>query len=190
MTATNNLLYAVNFSPSDEWVWPKTSLGKNVLSHTFNGLQPDTEYDISVTVCDEAANSADYKWKMQVKTKASDKTVHPASVSIAPTSLDLEAGNKATLTATVLPADAKDKTVTWSSNLPAIASVDAVTGEVTALAPGKAEITATANDKADGTKSETIEVRVKAKKVRKLVTDVSVMPAVHTMIEEIGRAHV
>ena len=183
VTATNNLLYAVNFSPSDEWVWPKTSLGKNVLSHTFNGLQPDTEYDISVTVCDEAANSADYKWKMQVKTKASDKTVHPASVSIAPTSLDLEAGNKATLTATVLPADAKDKTVTWSSNLPAIVSVDAVTGEVTALAPGKAEITATANDKADGTKSETIEVRVKAKKVRKLVTDVSVMPAVHTMVE-------
>ena len=183
VTATNNLLYAVNFSPSDEWVWPKTSLGKNVLSHTFNGLQPDTEYDISVTVCDEAANSADYKWKMQVKTKASDKTVHPASVSIAPTSLDLEAGNKATLTATVLPADAKDKTVTWSSNLPAIVSVDAVTGEVTALAPGKAEITATANDKADGTKSESIEVRVKAKKVRKLVTDVSVMPAVHTMVE-------
>ena len=183
VTATNNLLYAVNFSPSDEWVWPKTSLGKNVLSHTFNGLQPDTEYDISVTVCDEAANSADYKWKMQVKTKASDKTVHPASVSIAPTSLDLEAGNKATLTATVLPADAKDKTVTWSSNLPAIVSVDAVTGEITALAPGKAEITATANDKADGTKSETIEVRVKAKKVRKLVTDVSVMPAVHTMVE-------
>ena len=183
VTATNNLLYAVNFSPSDEWVWPKTSLGKNVLSHTFNGLQPDTEYDISVTVCDEAANSADYKWKMQVKTKASDKTVHPASVSIAPTSLDLEAGNKATLTATVLPADAKDKTVTWSSNLPAIVSVDAVTGEITALAPGKAEITATANDKADGTKSESIEVRVKEKKVRKLVTDVSVMPAVHTMVE-------
>ena len=183
VTATNNLLYAVNFSRSDEWVWPKTSLGKNVLSHTFNGLQPDTEYDISVTVCDEAANSADYKWKMQVKTKASDKTVHPASVSIAPTSLDLEAGNKATLTATVLPADAKDKTVTWSSNLPAIASVDAVTGEITALAPGKAEITATANDKADGAKSESIEVRVKAKKVRKLVTDVSVMPAVHTMVE-------
>ena len=183
VTAKNNLLYAVNFSPSDEWVWPKTVLGKNVLSHTFTGLQPGTLYDISVTVCDEAANSADYKWKMQVKTKASDKTVHPASVSIAPTSLDLEAGNKATLTATVLPADAKDKTVTWSSNLPAIVSVDAVTGEITALAPGKAEITATANDKADGTKSESIEVRVKAKKVRKLVTDVSVMPAVHTMVE-------
>ena len=100
VTATNNLLYKTHFSPSSEETWPKTVLGKNVLSHTFTGLQPDTEYDISVTVCDEAANSADYKWKMQVKTKASDKTVHPASVSIAPTSLDLEAGNKATLTAT------------------------------------------------------------------------------------------
>ena len=183
VTATNNLLYKIHFSPSDEWIWPVTSLGKNVLSHTFNGLQPDTEYDICVTVYDAAANSADYTWKMKVKTKASNQTVHPASVSIAPASLDLETGNKATLTATVLPANAKDKSVTWSSNLPAIASVDAVTGEVTALAVGKAEITATANDKAGGTKSETVEVRVKAKKVRKLVTDVSVMPAAHTLTE-------
>ena len=183
VTATNDLRYTFFFSRSDASYWPGNTLGKNALSHTVTGLQPDTEYNICVTVYDEAANSADYTWKLKTKTKASDKTVHPASVSIAPTSLDLETENKATLTATVLPADAKDKTVTWSSNLPAIASVDAVTGEVTALAPGKAEITATANDKADGTKSETIEVRVKAKKVRKLVTDVSVMPAVHTMVE-------
>ena len=183
VTATNDLRYTFFFSRSDASYWPGNTLGKNALSHTVTGLQPDTEYNICVTVYDEAANSADYTWKLKTKTKASDKTVHPASVSIAPTSLDLEAGNKATLTATVLPADAKDKTVTWSSNLPAIVSVDAVTGEITALAPGKAEITATANDKADGTKSESIEVRVKAKKVRKLVTDVSVMPAVHTMVE-------
>ena len=183
VTATNDLRYTFFFSRSDASYWPGNTLGKNALSHTVTGLQPDTEYNICVTVYDEAANSADYTWKLKTKTKASDKTVHPASVSIAPTSLDLEAGNKATLTATVLPADAKDKTVTWSSNLPAIVSVDAVTGEITALAPGKAEITATANDKADGTKSESIEVRVKEKKVRKLVTDVSVMPAVHTMVE-------
>ena len=182
-TETPDLSYTFFFSRSDVSYWPGNSLGKNVLSHTVTGLQPDTEYNICVTVYDAAANSADYTWKMKVKTKASNQTVHPASVSIAPASLDLETGNKATLTATVLPANAKDKGVTWSSNLPAIASVDAVTGEVTALAPGKAEITATANDKAGGTKSETVEVRVKAKKVRKLVTDVSVMPAAHTLTE-------
>lgn len=182
-TETPDLSYTFFFSRSDVSYWPGNSLGKNVLSHTVTGLQPDTEYNICVTVYDAAANSADYTWKMKVKTKASNQTVHPASVSIAPASLDLETGNKATLTATVLPANAKDKGVTWSSNLPAIASVDAVTGEVTALAVGKAEITATANDKAGGTKSETVEVRVKAKKVRKLVTDVSVMPAAHTLTE-------
>ena len=160
---------------------PGTRLGKNVLKHTCTGLLPDTEYDICVTVYDEAANGADYTWALKTKTKASVKTVHPASVTIAPASFDLEVGNKAMPTATVLPINAADKTVTWSSNNTAVASVDPATGEVTALAPGKAEITATANDKTDGTKWNAIEVRVKAKATPKLVTDVAVMPAAHIL---------
>lgn len=49
------------------------------------------------------------------------------------------------LTATVLPTDATDKTVIWSSSNNDIASVDNK-GEVTAVGPGTATITATAND--------------------------------------------
>jgi len=46
----------------------------------------------------------------------------------------------------VLPADATNKTLTWSSSAPAIAEVDATTGMITAKAKGDANITATAAD--------------------------------------------
>lgn len=49
------------------------------------------------------------------------------------------------LTATVLPTDAHDTSVTWSSSDEAIATVDAI-GQVTALAEGQVTITCTAQD--------------------------------------------
>ena len=51
-----------------------------------------------------------------------------------------------TLTATVKPDDATDKTVTWTSSNPAVATVDA-NGKVHAVAVGTATITAQAGDK-------------------------------------------
>ena len=58
------------------------------------------------------------------------------------------------LTATVTPADSTD-TVVWSSDKPAVATVDSATGKVTAVAPGEAIITAKA-----GTKTATCTVKV------------------------------
>ena len=58
------------------------------------------------------------------------------------------------LTATVTPAGSTD-TVVWSSDKPAVATVDPATGKVTAAAPGEAIITATA-----GTKTATCKVTV------------------------------
>ena len=57
----------------------------------------------------------------------------------------LTEGEEMTLTATVEPDDAADTSVTWSSSNPSVATVDN-TGKVTAIAPGTATITATAND--------------------------------------------
>ena len=58
--------------------------------------------------------------------------------------LSLEGTNEITLTATVLPENAVDKTVTWTSSAPTVATVD--NGKVTAVALGTATITAkTAN---------------------------------------------
>lgn len=72
--------------------------------------------------------------------------VDVASVTLDQSALTLTAGgDTATLTATVLPENATDKTVTWSSDNEAVATVDA-DGKVTAVAAGTANITATAND--------------------------------------------
>ena len=54
-------------------------------------------------------------------------------------------GNTFTLTATVLPADASDKSVTWTSNKETVATVD-TNGKVTAVSKGTATIKAEAND--------------------------------------------
>lgn len=71
--------------------------------------------------------------------------------------LTLTVGNSDTsLTANVTPSDSTD-TVVWSTNKPAVATVDSAMGKVTAVAPGEAIITATA-----GTKTATCTVKVQA----------------------------
>lgn len=72
-----------------------------------------------------------------------DNTVEVESITLNKTSLPLEVGGTETLTATVKPDDATNKTVTWSSDNTAVATVDS-TGKVTAKAEGTAKITATA----------------------------------------------
>ena len=68
--------------------------------------------------------------------------------------LTLTVGDTETLVATVTPSDTTD-TVAWSSNKPEVATVDPTTGEVTAVAPGEAIITAKA-----GSVSATCTVKV------------------------------
>ena len=75
------------------------------------------------------------------------KIVLVQSVTLGKTELVLVVGEAdVTLTATVLPEDATDATVTWTSSNPAVATVDA-TGRVHAVSEGNATITAIAGDK-------------------------------------------
>lgn len=59
------------------------------------------------------------------------------------TTLSLEVGGTETLTATVAPTDAEDKSVQFSSGDTAIATVTPVQGKVTAVAAGTSTITVT-----------------------------------------------
>jgi C1A family cysteine protease/uncharacterized protein YjdB len=70
---------------------------------------------------------------------------HVSGVTVSPAWCQLNAGLSRKLTPTVLPAAALDKSVAWSSGDPAVATVDA-SGNVTAVAPGTAVITATTAD--------------------------------------------
>jgi uncharacterized protein YjdB len=67
-------------------------------------------------------------------------------------------GDTIQLTATVSPANAKDKTVTWSSSNTAVATVS--DGTVTALAAGTAVITAKSADGPSGTVTVTVTAAV------------------------------
>ena len=74
----------------------------------------------------------------------SSDVVHVESVSLDKSSIDLEVGEKYTLNATVLPENAADKYVNWSSSDESVATIN--NGEVTALSAGQATITVTTRD--------------------------------------------
>ena len=82
-----------------------------------------------------------------IDTKEETGSTEASSVTLSKTALTLEAGKTVRLSATVLPATATNKSVTWSSNNEAVATVS-TNGTVTARKAGTAVITArTANGK-------------------------------------------
>jgi uncharacterized protein YjdB len=119
---------------------------------------------------------------MDVKVFAYTKSDIPVqSISLSKTSLKLYTGQTKALIATINPADASNKAVTWSSSNVAVAKVDE-NGVVTAVAPGGATITVTTEE---GGKSATCAVTV-VKAVP--VTSVRLSPASITI--RIGRSGV
>lgn len=93
-----------------------------------------------------------------------DPVVAVSGITLSQSSVSIEAGSTVNLTATVSPANATDKSVTWSSSDTGVASVAG--GVVTGVAEGSATVTASA-----GGKSAKCEVKVTAKTVA--VTGVS-----------------
>ena len=79
------------------------------------------------------------------------------SISLNMTEASLKVDETTTLTATVLPETASNKTVAWTSSNEAVATVDA-NGVVTAIAVGEATITATTTDGSDLSASCTVTV--------------------------------
>ncbi len=83
------------------------------------------------------------------------KTVSVQSVSLDQTALDMIVGDEVTLNATVTPDDATDKSISWSSDNTAVATV--ADGKVSAVGAGSATITVTTSD---GGKTATCAVNV------------------------------
>lgn len=101
----------------------------------------------------EVTAIADGECTITVKVKGSDTSakcvvkVNPikvTGVTLNETTKSIEAGESFTLTATVSPENAKDKSIKWSSSDPNIAKVE--NGLVTALEKGTCNIIATTND--------------------------------------------
>ena len=91
------------------------------------------------------------------KVTVSDTEIKVTGVTLNKTALTLNIGANETLSATVAPADATNKKVTWKSSDAAVATVD-TNGKVTAVKAGEATITVTTED---GGKTATCKVTVK-----------------------------
>ena len=95
-----------------------------------------------------------------------DPEVAVTGISVSQSSLTMEPGGTANLTATVSPSNATDKTVTWSTSNQSVVTVSG--GTVTAVGEGTATITATASGK---TASCTVTVNKKVIAVTSVTLD-------------------
>lgn len=112
------------------WSTSSPSTASVAQDGTVTALKPGT-----VTITASIANLSS-----TCKITIEKRVVHPESIELDRTALDLSEGDRYTLTATVLPADASYTTVAWNSSNTSVATV--ANGTVTALAEGECDIKA------------------------------------------------
>ena len=144
-------------------VSPADATDKTVTWSTSDASVATVGQDGLVTAVKQGAATITAKAGSQTatcKVTVKKKVIPVAAVSISRSSLNMVKGQTETLTATVSPEDATDKTVTWSSSDATIVSVDQ-TGKVTALQGGSATVMAKAGDQS-ATCSVTVTVPVQS----------------------------
>ena len=130
-------------------VKPDNATDKTVSWSTSNPAIVTVDKDGNVTAVAEGSATvaaAHGNLSDACKITVTAQTVAVSSVTLNKTSLALTEQETFQLTATVSPGNATDKTVTWSSSNPAVATVSD-NGLVTAKAEGSASITAKAGEK-------------------------------------------
>ncbi len=153
----NNLTITTDTSRRD-WTWDGTN---NYLTMSVSSWTSTTVYYLryySNTFSLNTATNSVYLFQ-KVEQNFDIDPYGVSEVIVTPESLDLYKGASADLTAKVLPLTAADRTVTWTSANPAVATVDEF-GRVTAVAKGTTTIRATANG--DNTKYAECTVEVEA----------------------------
>jgi uncharacterized protein YjdB len=114
------------------------------LSTVTDGLSVMTEIKGTIPITDDD-NKPTIEIELTLTPQVETGSTAVIGVILNKTALDLDVGGSETLVATVLPTNAANKNVTWSSSKPAVAQVSQ-SGEVSALAAGSATITVTTVD--------------------------------------------
>lgn len=134
--------YIKNITTGEEYdVNPIATLKTN--EYEFTGLSRQNSYKIKVELVNEKGKTEKETEEIEtVPTKVSSITLNKSTLKLTEGTTDTN------LTVTVLPIDAEDKTLTWSSSDEAIATVrvDGETITITGIKAGIATITATASD--------------------------------------------
>ena len=137
---------AVTWSSSNPAVATVSSTG--LVKGVANGV-------VTITATSKENSSISGNCKITVS------SIEVTGITLNKEAITLTVGDSETLVATVLPADAPDKSVAWASANPSVATVDE-NGKVTAVAKGTAIIRARSKAKSDITKECTVTVQGKA----------------------------
>ena len=119
-----------------------SSSDESVLTVTDGVITPVKEGNATVTVKSKDGFKSS---TCEVRVNKAPSIIHVSSVSLNETTLNIETGDRYTLVATVLPSDADDKSVSWSSSDESVATVTSK-GKITAKGAGQAIITVTTTD--------------------------------------------
>lgn len=156
LTVGESCQFAVEVTPANATdksvTW--SSSNKDVLTVDEHG----NVAALAVGVADVIVTSVDGQKKDVCTVKVEPQAVPVESVRITqyPSSRQLSVGDSFTFAAEVLPADADDKTVTWSSSAPEVLTID-VSGKAKAVAQGEAVLTVKTNN---GAKTDQITIKV------------------------------
>ena len=146
-TPTTN---TITLTPYDDCEYRIAPNGTWQDSNVFEGLDPDTEYTFEIRVKADADNNIRTGEIVTIKVKTAqegEKIVEVTGVRFdnQPSEKSITIGDAVSWSfpATVSPANATDKTITYTSSNPEVAKIDATTGVLTAVAPGYTEISVT-----------------------------------------------
>ena len=133
--------------------WSTTQYSDIYAAHrlTFTTVQPFSSYGVS---------TIDKFCGFSVRPVRGIAPVPVTAIELSKTETSIAVGQTDTLSVSrIAPSNATDRTVTWSCFETAVATVDAATGVVTAVAPGTATVIATANDGSGVRATCTVKVR-------------------------------
>ena len=138
-----NYTLVVTVSPSNATDKSVTWSSANSSVAVVSGGRVTAKSEGTTTITAEAHNGKKASCTVTVN-KPAPEVIEVTSVSLNKTSLTLEIGASETLTATVLPSNATDKSVTWTSSDQAVATI--ANGKITTVGSGTATITATTSN--------------------------------------------
>ncbi len=145
------------------------------VSHTFN--TPGT-YNVVLTVTDNGSPALSDTATVTINISS----IPVSDVNIMQTSLNIVQGNSGVLTATVIPANATNTNIIWSSNNTAVATVDS-NGNVTGVGIGTATITAASEE--NPLITDTLNITVTPNTTFNRITGLYTAPSGSTVLVEI-----
>jgi uncharacterized protein YjdB len=161
---------------------PPNATNKNVLWSTANEAVANVKDGLVTahgqgTTTITATAAGDTSKKATATVTVTNSFVPVTGLTLTPETLSLKVPEGGQLTATIVPANATDKTVNWQSSQPSVATVTQ-TGYVTAVSAGTVVITAVAQGAAVGSEvKDTAAVTVTGSDPFIPVTGLSVVPS-------------